>query len=439
MSSQSAPAPPPLPEPNVRPVSELTARRLLKAVRYVGGVLLALVLVLASFHPWTQKVVGDVMAVLPLLLLVLIFVYVINPLVEFILHQVRKLPGSHYFSYTKSLIVTYLLILALIIALVAIIAPRLVEEVQILSDNFPYITQKAIGVIDRVRHQYFESLHLEVQERITHALEQMTSLAGTFVGGALQYAGTISSAVVWIAVALVMVPFISFYILSDGPRLFKFWLDLLPPARRPGARVVVSQIHQAMQSFIKGQAILCLVVGAMTTVLLAFVMPKYCIVLGLIAGITEAIPIVGPILGAIPAVILALAIPEEGGLTLALVVVVIYVFIQQIENNFLVPKIMGDTLGLHPLSLMLGMMIFSNIFGFWGTVLASPIVATVKIIVLHFLKPQLLEPSSAPHSAPKDSSQAPSPTPQSEISPASSKEEAEAKATSQLSSSEPRI
>ena len=100
---------------------------------------------------------------------------------------------------------------------------------------------------------------------------------------------------------------------------------------------------------------------------------------------------------------------------------------------------MGDTLGLHPLSLMLGMMIFSNIFGFWGTVLASPIVATVKIIVLHFLKPQLLEPSSAPHSAPKDSSQAPSPTPQSEISPASSKEEAEAKATSQLSSSEPRI
>lgn len=154
-----------------------------------------------------------------------------------------------------------------------------------------------------------------------------------------------------------------------------------------------------------GQMVLCLIIGTVTTAAMAVVLPQYCIALGLVAGITEAIPVIGPILGAIPAVIIAFALPGKGGLGLALLVIGIYVVIQQLENVVLVPRVMGHSLGLHPLSLVLGMMVFGNVFGFWGVVLCAPLVATVKILVMHLVgtpegeEPPVEEAVAAPQDA----------------------------------------
>jgi predicted PurR-regulated permease PerM len=94
-------------------------------------------------------------------------------------------------------------------------------------------------------------------------------------------------------------------------------------------------------------------------------------------------------------VIIAFALPEKGGLGLAALVILIYVVIQQLENTILVPRVMGHTLGLHPLSLLLGMMVFGNVFGFWGVVLAAPLVATLKIFVLQYTANREAEPLEA--------------------------------------------
>lgn len=374
---------------NSLPLSEQTGRRLVSSIKGVGTALLALSLIIACFHPWTKQAIEETLSITPLLLLVLIFVYVVNPIVEFLMVQIRKIPGAQYFSYTKSLIVTYVLLLVLALGLFALTAPQLFGEIKNLAENFPTITQKAVTILTNFRQSHLGVLPSSVQANITDLVNQAGSLAGQLINSGLQYAGAFSSAVIWVATAIVMVPFISFYMLSDGQKLVDFWINLLPIRKRKPAQDILLQLHSAMQSFIKGQVLLCCAVGGLTTLLMALVMPKYCIALGIIAGITEAIPIVGPILGAVPAVFLALALPDTGGITLALIVVAIYTLIQQAENNFLVPKIMGDSLGLHPLSLMIGMMVFANVFGFWGVVLASPIVAAVRILVIHYCSPEL--------------------------------------------------
>ncbi len=374
---------------NSTPLSEQTGRRLINSIKGLGTILLALSLIIACFHPWTKQAIEETLKITPLLLLVLIFVYVVNPLVEFLMEQIRKIPGAQYFSYTKSLVITYVLLLALALGLLALTAPQLIGEIKNLAENFPAITQKAITILNNFRQTHLEALPNNLQTNITDLVNQAGSLAGQLINSGLQYAGAFSSAIVWVATAIVMVPFISFYMLSEGQELVDFWVNLLPARRRHSAQNILCQLHCAMKSFIKGQVLLCCAVGTLTTLLMALVMPKYCIALGIIAGITEAIPIIGPILGALPAIFLALALPEGGGVTLALIVAAIYILIQQAENNLLVPKIMGDSLGLHPLSLMIGMMVFANVFGFWGVVLASPIVAAVKILVIHYANPDL--------------------------------------------------
>lgn len=374
---------------NLAPLSEQTGRRLVNSVKGLGTVLLILSLIIACFHPWTKQAIEETLSITPLLLLVLIFVYVVNPIVEFLMIQIRKIPGAQYFSYTKSLVITYILLLALALGVFALAAPQLFGEIKNLAENFPAITQKAIAILNDFRQTHLEVLPNSVQANITELVNQAGSLAGQLINSGLQYAGAFSSAVVWVVTAIVMVPFISFYMLSEGQELVDFWVNLLPVRRRQPAKNILLQLHYSMKSFIKGQVLLCCAVGSLTTLLMALVMPKYCIALGIIAGITEAIPIIGPILGALPAIFLALALPDTGGITLALIVAAVYTLIQQAENNLLVPKIMGDSLGLHPLSLMIGMMVFANVFGFWGVVLASPIVAAVKILVIHYCTPDL--------------------------------------------------
>lgn len=360
--------------------------RLVSGVRYLAALLGLLIAAVISFHPWVMAMVERALEVTPLLLLVLIFVYVVNPMVEFVLQQVRRVRQLERFSYEKSLVVTYLLLLLVVGSTLAVLVPKLAREVQTLAVNLPTFAVKIQDTIQVYRDRYFESLPDEVQAQVAKGVGEIGTAASRILQGGLKYLGAFSQAVLWMIGAMVFVPLIGFYLLKDGDEMVAFLVRLAPAGQQPRYRRILLEIHHAMQNFLKGQVILCLVIGVITTVAMAFVLPQYCLALGLVAGITEAIPVVGPFLGAIPAVIIAFAIPG-GGPGLALVVIAIYAAIQQLENVVLVPRVMGESLGLHPLSLILGMMVFGNIFGFWGVVLAAPIVATVKILVVHlFMK-----------------------------------------------------
>jgi len=377
LTVESPPAP-----PSETPL-EAQVQSLAVGLRYLNGLLLMLVVAVVSFHPWVVVLVEKALGILPLLLLALIFVYVVNPLVAFVLCQVRRVPQMERFSHSRSLVVTYLILLALVATLLAFLVPKLARELQTLAVNLPSFAQKLQVTMLDYRHRYFEALPLPVKEQVTRAVGEIGSTVSQLIQGGLHYVGAVSQAVVWVVGSLVLVPLIGFYFLKDGQDILESFVRFAPVGRRGRMRRIMLEVHGAMQSFLKGQVLLCLIVGLVTTAAMALVLPQYCLALGLVAGITEAVPVLGPILGAIPAVIIAFALPEKGGLGLAALVIAIYVVIQQLENTVLVPRVMGHTLGLHPLSLLLGMMVFGNVFGFWGVVLAAPLVATLKILVWH--------------------------------------------------------
>jgi predicted PurR-regulated permease PerM len=109
---------------------------------------------------------------------------------------------------------------------------------------------------------------------------------------------------------------------------------------------------------------------------------KFFLVPGLIAGVTELIPIVGPIIGAVPAIIIALLVSPS----LAIAVVVFYLVLQTLGAYILVPKLMGNKLDLHPLTILLGVLILGNLIGVWGIFFAAPIIAILKVIYLELRK-----------------------------------------------------
>ncbi len=373
----------PEPAPPVETSPPGPLQNLVVSIGYLNGLLLLLTGAVISFHPWVVGMVEKALQILPLLLLVLIFVYSVNPLVEFVLRQVRRIPQMERFSHSRSLVVTYLLLLLAVGTLLAILVPKLSRELQTLAQNLPSFAQKMQDTMFQYRDRYFEALPVPVKDQVSRSVGEIGSMVSQLIQGGLHYLGAFSQTVVWALGATVFVPLIGFYFLKDGRAILDSVVRFAPPSRRPRARRILGQVHGAMQSFLKGQLLLCLIIGTVTTAAMAVVLPQYCIALGLVAGVTEAIPVIGPFLGAIPAVIIAFALPDKGGLGLALLVVVIYLVIQQLENVILVPRVMGQSLGLHPLSLVLGMMVFGNIFGFWGVVLAAPLVATVKILVHH--------------------------------------------------------
>ncbi len=358
-------------------------KRHLEQMRYLNALILALIAVLLSFHPWLMDFIAKASAVVPLLLLVLIFVYVINPLTEFILNQIRRLPGRHWVSYKHSLIVTYILLLIIFAGVLCFYIPKLVVELRELAVNIPDAAVKIKRLFLEYRHSYFDTLPVPVRDKVTDAVGTVGSMIGQMIEGGIAYAGAFSSAVVWMIGAMIMVPLFSYYVLCDGQQMYDNFLRLIPEQKRNSANRLLMKLHAVMKSFVKGQSFLCMVIGTVITVAMAFVLPEYCIGLGIIAGITEAIPVIGPILGAVPAVLIAFGVPGKGGFGLALLVAIIYTVVQQLEGNFLVPKIMGKSLGLHPFSLLLGMLVFGDIFGFWGVVLAAPLVAFVKVLLMH--------------------------------------------------------
>ena len=141
---------------------------------------------------------------------------------------------------------------------------------------------------------------------------------------------------------------------------------------------LMDSLDAVLNGFVRGQVIIAVLVGLMSALALTILGVRFALILGLIAGVFELVPYFGPVLGALPAVSLALL---ESPL-LALKVTVAFIVIQQVESAILSPKIMGDRVGLHPVAVILAVLVGGHLFGFWGIVLAVPGAALAKVLLV---------------------------------------------------------
>ncbi len=170
---------------------------------------------------------------------------------------------------------------------------------------------------------------------------------------------------------------IVFFWLVEHARLQRYTLAFLPADRRAGSRNAWNEIETRLGLWVRGQLILMGSMGVATGVAYSLLGLPGALLLGFIAALTEAIPIVGPLLGAIPAILVAATVSPE----LALVVALIYLVLQLIEGNVLVPIVMRNTIGISPLLVLFSLLVGAEVGGLLGAFLAVPIAASIEIVL----------------------------------------------------------
>jgi predicted PurR-regulated permease PerM len=219
---------------------------------------------------------------------------------------------------------------------------------------------------------------------------------------------TIAEIVVTAASLLALV----FFWLLEHSRLRRYGLAFVPPERRSGVRASWVRIERRLGSWVRGQLILMATMATATTIAYVVLGLPAAILLGLIAGLFEAIPMVGPLLGAIPAIAVAATVSPE----LAIIVSIIYLALQIIEGYVLIPLVMRNTIGLSPFIVLVSLLTGAAVGGLAGAFLAVPVAATIESVIENFqvrAVPVRSEPGAGPRVKQPAKARAPAATPPS--------------------------
>lgn len=297
---------------------------------------------------------------------------------------------EQYMPRWAAIVLVYTGGLIIFISGIAIIVPPLIAQANEAINSLPSfaeIQHQANVIFEQVealRENTPEALRQPIEEGLNEAIVSLQSNLTAYVQSVLSL--IISSTLslintVTFVLGFLIVPFWLFYVVKDQ-RLGRDTFDsMLHPMIRADFWAIIKIFDRVFSSYIRGQLLLGLVVGSaawvgLTVLELAGFGIRYSVLLAVIAGVTELIPIVGPVIGAIPAIGMGLFDSP----TTALAVVILYMLIQQLENNLLVPRIVGQSVGIHPAILMVLIVIISQVLGFIGIILAAPLAAVVRDI-----------------------------------------------------------
>lgn len=356
------------PDMNVRPRVE---GRFLAEVVVPLGVLVALA---ALF--WVAR---D--ALLPFALGIVV-AYAIAPVVRAIEQRTiagRRLPRS------LAIALVYLVIVALVVALIWLILPPLLAQIRQLIASAPGYVARVQTLYSGIEAWYLAlDLNPELREEINAWLAGAVATAFSLAQTVGLNIITTTTRTLGFIFGLVLVPFWVFYVLRDQQELGRQTLSLFPEAWRPTVRDLAVIADRVLGGYLRGQLFLMASVGVavlVAAILLGMTVSptvgRYALLLGVVAGLTEVIPVIGPILGG--AVGVAISIVD--GPSAVVWTLLAYVVIQQLENTLLVPKIMGDALELNPAVLIIALAVGSQVAGLVGAILAGPIVAITTVIV----------------------------------------------------------
>jgi predicted PurR-regulated permease PerM len=212
-------------------------------------------------------------------------------------------------------------------------------------------------------------------------MNSFRSAATITFGLATNVAGTLVASIVTFVITLLSI----IYITLDAHKFSHYFLEVVPAPYRPEIAKLVSHLGKTWRAYFRGQLNLMIIIGLVTWVgNMAIGLPG-AFALAVIAGLMELIPNLGPFLAAVPAVVVALiqgsTYLNVGHLTFALIVIGLYIAIQQLENTFVVPRVLGEAVDLHPLVVMMGVVVGASVAGILGALLAAPVIASLREIV----------------------------------------------------------
>lgn len=312
----------------------------------------------------------------PVILLVVtafIFMAALLPYVEWLVR--RRVPR------TASVLLIFLLILAIVAGLGALVVPAMVDEFQNLRDNLP---SDAKDMQEFLTHF---GIHVELESRARDV--DWTSLISGRV--AIDYGQRIFQTTLSILTIIVLTA----YLLIDTPRLSRFFFQFVPKGEEREAQRLLASLSRVVGGYIRGQVITSLCIAAYTLVVLLILRVPNALAFAVLAGFADIIPLVGALIAVIPPAVAAF----DKSPTLALVVLGLLVLYQQFEDRFLVPRVYGSTLHLPPIIVLIAVLSGGELLGITGILLALPAAAVGRVALDYALERRARE-AGEPETAP---------------------------------------
>jgi predicted PurR-regulated permease PerM len=288
----------------------------------------------------------------------------LEPMLGWLRHRVSVL------SRAGTILVVYLTFIVTVVGLAFVVVPAAVGQAQRILADLPPFFAEVRAWADTVRPASIATSLTTLIDSVAAVLKPPDAPDPDTV---VEVGTTVAELVATLATLLTMV----FLWLVERPRIQRYTLAFLPAEQRAGARTAWNDVELRLGLWVRGQLTLMATMGVMTGIAYSVLGVPGALLLALIAAITEAIPIVGPLLGAIPAVLVAATVSPE----LALIVAGIYVVLQFVEGNVLVPIVMRNAVGISPLLILVSLLIGAAAGGFIGAFLAVPVAASIEIVL----------------------------------------------------------
>ncbi len=313
------------------------------------------------------------------LVLSLLLAYLLHPLVSLIERRVRLRRWA-------AVLIIYLLLLLLIGAATTGIGLVISQQITGVVRDLSSLAQELPNQLESLTQVQFHLGRFKFdlsQFNFAPLIEQLTAALQPLLLGTGSLLAAVAASTASLIGMLLMTMVLGFYLLLDFERLTDVCLDLVPPPYRGDFSRMFAETGRIWQAFLRGQLILALVIGVVVAAALTVMGIKFSWGLGLIAGLFEFVPIFGPLISGVLAVLVAIFQGGNwmglSGVGLAVAVGVLFLVIQQLENNVLVPRIIGHSLNLHPLVVLLAAVAGGILAGVLGLLLAAPAVATLRV------------------------------------------------------------
>ncbi|HFI0056909.1 TPA: AI-2E family transporter [Streptococcus suis] len=338
---------------------------------FLVTLLISLTILVFTKISFLLKPIGSFVEIilLPMLLTGLLY-YLLNPIVDWL--EKRKV------SRTIGISIVFVLIGLLLVWGLAVAIPNIQEQVVSFVQNLPANIQKLeLQLTSLLQDKRFEQFRPTALQVINQVNDQIISFAQRFSSSAVNWASHLISTASQIIVAVLIMPFILFYLLRDGKGLNAYITQYLPTKWRAPIGTVLSDVNSQLSNYVRGQVTVAMIVALMFSIMFSIIGLSYPVTLGILAGFLNLIPYLGSFLAMIPAVILGLI----AGPFMLVKVLIVFMIEQTVEGRFVTPLIIGSSLNIHPITILFVLLTSGQMFGVLGVLLGIPIYASIKVLV----------------------------------------------------------
>ena len=308
--------------------------------------------------------------VVPPLLIAVVVVYLLNPIVSAL--ERRGVPRAAGAG------IVYLLFLCIVALIVSLLVPVVARQVSQMIEHFPDYLADGQAYVRRLAARFGQEPNFQLDAdhvRAWLSAEDNRQTVTRYLTGLRSVTTSLLSGLI----IFVIGPVMAFYLLVDLPRLERGMMALVPPSRREEIRGLMDRIGQSVGGFFRGQLLVALFVGVASSIGLWAIGLPFWLLVGIVAGVFNLVPLVGPFIGGALAVVIALI---SGQPLKAVWAALVLLAVQQVDNHLISPNVMGRTVQLHPVVVMLALLVGASFAGLFGMLVIVPLVAVAKIVFL---------------------------------------------------------